>query len=92
MKSIRGGRAAMRLSFRATLKSMACQQCDRLASELKAREREYQLALQYLDSAAETAEPNLYQKLKIRASDMRIDCEAARLLIRKHQQDGQAGK
>jgi hypothetical protein len=69
---------------------MACQQCERLRREVTFQEREFQLALQCLDSVEETAEPGLYQKLKVRVSGARLDCEVARLMLEKHQQEGHA--
>jgi hypothetical protein len=71
---------------------MPCQDCSRLTLEMNILERRHRFAHDCLDQVQETAEPELYQKLRIRLSDARMEHELARLILEKHQQDGHAGE
>jgi hypothetical protein len=70
---------------------MACDDCDRMNSELKVRDRDHAMAAWAFSTVSEANEAVVFQEFLARLSVARLEHELARLTLEKHQRDGHAG-
>jgi hypothetical protein len=66
---------------------MTCNQCARLATEVRFRERDYALAQECVDSVTAPEDTVLFRKLKLRLDDARLGRDLSRLELENHQKD-----